>query len=122
MVVIQDFQQDQWAARRFVHSLGASECVLDQSEAANPDLDWMTVIQALDRVFLSHGSTMGQALFMRERQVALSGDTPLEALTEVGGPARVCRAAHIFAATAPRRTSPMSRLTPNARPRAVEKS
>lgn len=109
MVVVEDNQQAQWAARAFVRSLGASEGVLAQSEKANPNLDWMVLIQALDQIFLAYGSSMGQALFMRQRQTVLAGDTPLEALTEAGGPARVCRAAHVFAATAPRRTDPIGK-------------
>jgi hypothetical protein len=98
MVVISDYQQDQWGARRFVRSLGVSEDVLTQTECANPGMDWLTLIYALDRVFLSYGGTMAQARFLRERQPSLAGGTPIEALTEAGGLNKVCRAAHAFAA------------------------
>jgi Protein of unknown function (DUF2384) len=98
VVVIDDYQQDQWGARRFVRSLGVSDDVLTQSERANPGMDWLTLIYALDRVFLSYGGTMAQAQFLRERQPALAGETPIAALTEAGGLTKVCHAAHVFAA------------------------
>jgi hypothetical protein len=99
MVVTEPAQTDQWAARRFVRSLGVDEEVLSRTARANPGLDWLAVIYALDRVFLSYGGTMAQARFMREAQPTLAGRTPIEALPEVGGPDRVCHAAHVFAAT-----------------------
>jgi len=101
VVEIADKQLDQWAARRLVRSLGASEKVLVATERANPGLDWTRVVHALDRVFLSHGGCMGQALFLRKRQTFLNGDTPLEALAEVGGPEKVCEAARVFARSGP---------------------
>jgi hypothetical protein len=100
MVVIDDIQRDQWGARRFVRSLGVSEEILTMSERANPGIDWLTLIYALDRVFLSYGGTMAQARFLRERQPALAGETPVKALIEAGGLTKVCRAAHAFAAAA----------------------
>lgn len=100
MVVIDAAQTDQWAARRFVRSLGVDEDTLSRTARENPELDWLQVIYALDRVFLSYGGTMAQARFMREAQPVLAGRTPIEALPEVGGPERVCRAAHVFASTA----------------------
>jgi Protein of unknown function (DUF2384) len=100
MVVIDAAQIDQWEARRFVRSLGVDEDILSRTAEANPELDWLQVIYALDRVFLSYGGTMAQARFMREAQPILAGRTPIEALAEIGGPQRVCHAAHIFASTA----------------------
>jgi hypothetical protein len=101
VVVTEANQIDQWAARRHVRSLGVDEETLSQTVLANPELDWLQVIYALDRVFLSYGGTIAQARFMRQSQLALAGRTPIETLPEVGGPDRVCRAAHVFAATAP---------------------
>ena len=96
-----DKQLDQWAARRLVRSLGVSDEILVATERANPGLDWTRVVHALDRVFLSHGGCMGQALFLRERQTFLNGDTPLEVLAQVGGPEKVCEAASVFARSGP---------------------
>jgi hypothetical protein len=99
MVVIERHQEQCFGARRFVRALGASERTLRESERANPGVDWLRVLHALDRVFVSHGGSMGQATFLRQRQVTLSGQTPLETLTRSGGPEQVCRAARIYAST-----------------------
>jgi len=98
MVVIEDRQQDQWAARRFVRSLGVSDEILSETQKTNPDLDWLSLVYALDRVFLTYGGTMAQSRFFREAQDSLSGNAPIEVLAAAGGPTRVCEAAHVFAA------------------------
>ncbi len=78
-------------------SLEVPEEVLLQSEQANDEPDWVGVVYALDRVFLSHGGAMGQCRFLNERSNVLDGKTPIEALALSGGPTRFCRAASVFA-------------------------
>lgn len=91
---------NQLAARYVVRSLGVPDELLAASEAANPELDWDSVVHALDGVFLQHGGSMAQLSFLRSPQDGLDGQTPLEALVEAGGPSRVCIAARAFADSA----------------------
>jgi len=98
MVVIAEEQRDQWFARRAICSLGVGEGVLRAAEDANPDLDWLTVVYALDGIFTARGGAMAQVRFLRAHQTTLSGETPLDVLPRPGGPSRVCRAAREYAA------------------------
>jgi hypothetical protein len=89
-------RRDQAVARQILTSLEVSGGVLDAAEAANPGLDWFTVVYALDGVFLSHGGGMGQYGFLHKPSPELEGRTPVEALSQPGGPEAVCGAAHAF--------------------------
>src|SRR5947209_4419113 len=97
MVTIDPTFAEQHAARQFVRSLGVPDATLCESERANPGTDWRTVLHALDGVFLRHGGPMGQVRFLRMPHDSLQGQTPVEILSTVGGPANVCRAARLFA-------------------------
>lgn len=101
MVVITEAQQRQWAARRVVEDLGASSGRLDAADRANPGLDWLAMVWALDRVFLAYGGSVAQAHFLASPSLVLDGQTPLEALVEPEALERVRQAAHSFAAQAP---------------------
>lgn len=72
--------------------------MLDAAEAANPGLEWQRVVNALDRVFLSHGGAMGQVSFLHSPSSILNGRTPLEAIAEPDGPSKICDAARAFSA------------------------
>lgn len=97
MVVLEKTFIQQQAARKLVRSLGVPDRVLEGSDAANGGVDWGAVVRALDGVFLNHGGSMGQVAFLRARHRALRGQTPVEALVDIGGPEQVCRAAQAFA-------------------------
>jgi hypothetical protein len=97
MVVVTREFRDRSTARTIIMSLEVPEDVLLQSERANVEPDWLGVVYALDRVFLSHGGAMGQCRFLNERSKALDGKTPIEALRLPGGPTRFCHAASVFA-------------------------
>ena len=97
MVVVTKQLHERAMAHRVIMSLDVPEEVLLQSEESNPDGDWLGVIYALDRVFLSHGGAMGQHRFLYERMPLLDGRTPIEALTLPDGLERFRRAAVAFA-------------------------
>lgn len=78
-------------------SLEVPEEVLVRSDETNPDADWCAVVNALDRVFLSHGGAMGQFRFLRKRSSLLGGRTPVEVLVLPDGPSQFCLAATAFA-------------------------
>jgi hypothetical protein len=100
MVVVMRELRERYVARKIIMSLEVPEEVLLQSEQANDEPDWVGVVYALDRVFLSHGGAMGQCRFLNERSNVLDGKTPIEVLALRGGPMRFCRAAGVFADTA----------------------
>lgn len=97
MVVVTRELREQHKAQRIIMSLEVPEEVLLRSERNNPDIDWMGVVYALDRVFLSHGGAMGQHRFLHEPTPLLDGRTPAEVLAFPQGPNRLCRAAAAFA-------------------------
>jgi len=84
-------------ARQVIMSLEVPQRVIERTEAANPETDWVGVVYALDRVFLSHGGAMGQRRFLGERSTLLGGKTPVEVLELPGGPGKFCWAASAFA-------------------------
>jgi hypothetical protein len=98
MVVVRREVRQQDMAQRVIRSLEVPASVLSRSEDANPEVDWLGVVYALDRVFLSHGGSMGQHQFLVERSPLLGGRTPVEVLELPGGPAKFCAAASAFAA------------------------
>lgn len=98
MVVVKPKIYKARAARQVVRSLGVSEARIRQAEQANPGLDWLSVMYALDGVFLSHGGAMGQVSFLRSPSPSLDGRTPLEAMGEPDGPHEICHAARAFSA------------------------
>ena len=97
MVDLREFQRRQ-TAQQIIMSLRVPERTIHSTEEANPDIDWAGVVYALDRVFLSHGGSMGQHRFLGERNASLGGRTPVEVLELPGGPERFCAAASAFAA------------------------
>jgi hypothetical protein len=97
MVVITRELLKQQAGRRLVRSLGVHEDHLRVSEQVNGGVDWAALMHSLDGVFVRHGGPMGQVRFLRERHEELDGRTAREALLELGGPAKVRRAAIRFA-------------------------
>ena len=97
MVVVTHELQERHLAHRVIVSLEVPEEVLVESEQRNPDTDWLGIVYALDRVFLSHGGAMGQYRFLAERSTVLGGRTPVEVLPLAGGPGQFCRAAREFA-------------------------
>jgi len=97
MVVVTREIGERHLAQRVIISLGVPEAVLLRSEESNPDTDWIGVVYALDRVFLSHGGAAGQYRFLIERTPLLDGRTPIEALALPNGPDAFCRAAAAFA-------------------------
>lgn len=99
MVVLTKPFIERQAARAVVQRLGVPERVLRATEETNPGADWIGVMNALDRVFLSRGGGMGQVLFLRECHDGLDGNTPLASLPRPGGPNRVCAAAREFSGT-----------------------
>ena len=82
-------------------SLEVPQRVIERTEETNPETDWVGVVYALDRVFLSHGGAMGQRRFLVERSRLLDGRTPVEVLELPDGPGKFCAAASAFAAGAP---------------------
>ncbi|HEX3433186.1 MAG TPA: hypothetical protein VHT25_03890 [Solirubrobacteraceae bacterium] len=97
VVLTQEFHRREMA-QRIIMSLQVPERTIESTEAANPEVDWLGVVYALDRVFLSHGGSMGQHRFLGERSESLGGRTPVEVLELPGGPDRFCAAASAFAA------------------------
>jgi Protein of unknown function (DUF2384) len=102
MVVVDESLHDQLTARRLIRSLGVSDGIIDDAERANPGLDWLSILHALDGIFLSYGGAMGQVLFLRAPQPALDGRTPLEAIVNADGARVFCQAARLFASTSGR--------------------
>lgn len=97
MVEVTRELREQHMAQRIIMSLEVPEEVLLRSAQSNPDIDWVGVVYALDRVFLSHGGAMGQHRFLHERTHLLNGRSPVEVLPLPDGPHRLCRAAAAFA-------------------------
>jgi hypothetical protein len=97
MVVVTKHLLERTMVQRVIMSFDVPEEVLLQSEQSNPNGNWLGVIYALDRVFLSHGGAMGQHRFLHERLPVLEGRTPIEALALPEGLDRFCRAATLFA-------------------------
>src|SRR5215218_1901038 len=98
MVIVSRSLFVQQRARRIVRSFGIEDRLLDAAEAANPGLEWQQVVNALDRVFLSHGGAMGQVSFLHSPSQTLTGRTPLEAIAEPEGPSKIRDAARAFSA------------------------
>lgn len=87
-------------ARDVLFSLGMDIETMRRARVANPSMEWISVMRALDRVFLSHGGASGQVNFLHTPSEALDGRTPIVAIAGPGGPQQVCEAARIFASAA----------------------
>ncbi len=98
MVVVTRELRECDLAQRVIMSFQVPEHVLVESEERNPGTDWLDVVYALDRVFLSRGGAMGQQRFLAQPSTVLGGRTPVEVLPLADGPGQFCRAAVEFAA------------------------
>lgn len=79
--------------REFLRRPGLAEEVLEVAEMANPEVNWVTLVWALDVIFLGYGGTSAQAAFLRAPQTELGGATAAEVLARPGGFEEVCEAA-----------------------------
>lgn len=89
--------------RQMLVSLGVPDEALTAAEQADLALNWMTLILALDRIFLAYGGMAAQASFLREAQPELAGRAPIHVLKsgEEGAVAANCEAAHAYVKRGP---------------------
>lgn len=97
MVVATDRFAKAATSRHLMQCMGVPHGVLRQTEMAHPDLDWRSLVAALDCVFVARGGGAAQSWFWRQRYPELEGMTPIEALPGTHGPERVRQAAVGFA-------------------------
>lgn len=100
MVVLDGALRADKNARDVLRSLGMDAETMGRARVANPSMEWVSVMRALDRVFLSHGGAAGQVSFLHTPSEALDGRTPIAAIAAPGGPHLICEAARIFASAA----------------------
>lgn len=93
--------EDHAAGRDLLLRLGVEEEVLTAAEEANPDFNWITLVWALDRVFLAWGGTAAQAAFLRDPRPEVGYRVAAQVMVEPGGLDKVCEAARVYAGSGP---------------------